>query len=101
HLVAGAAVPHAVQRPYVDHARLGKHTRAMFLGEIEIVPVERVLGVVAAPHHAAAAAYAGGALGSIPAEVRIGARLAFGLALFRLQDRYVGPVESVAHADCL
>jgi len=60
------------ERLHVDHARLGLHLRAQLFGEVQVVPVQRVLGVVAAADHAAAAADAGLARRSLAAEVRVG-----------------------------
>ena len=62
----------AFERPYPRDLRVGLDFRAALLGEPEVVLVERVLGLVAAADHAAAAAGTSGALRPFAAEVGIG-----------------------------
>src|SRR4029077_16179031 len=93
HRVPLAAISLAIERRDVYHARLREDMRPVFLGKVEIVLVERVLGIVPAAHHAAAAARAGGALGSIASEVRIRAGSSAGLSFRPFEYRDPGAGE--------
>ena len=97
-LVAVAAVVLTVEGPDVDHLGFGEDARTLFLGEIEIVLVEGVFGVVAAAHHAASAADAGVAVGTFSLKVGIGRGRAGLLAILAEEDGDLCGVESVGHA---
>jgi hypothetical protein len=56
----------------VPHLALGPDLRAPFLGKIQVVLHQRVLGIIAAAHHAPAAVVAGPARRTFPIEIGIG-----------------------------
>ena len=69
HLVAAA-----VEGVHVDHLVFGVDGAALALGQVQVVDVERVLGAVPAPGHAAPAADAADPIGPGAAEEGIGCR---------------------------
>ena len=64
--------PPPSDRLEIDHLGVGVHGRAVALGEVQVVAVERVLGTDAAARHARPAAGAPDLVGSLPTEVRVG-----------------------------
>ena len=97
-LVAVAAVGRAVEGADVDDLGFGEDAGALFLGEVEIVFVEGVLGVVAAADHAASAGDAGLAGGAFAVEVGVGRGRAGWVAFGAEEDGDVGGVEGVGYA---
>ena len=97
-LVASGSVSRAVEWPNVDHLGFSEDARALFLGEVEIVFVEGVLGVVAAADHAASASDAGLAIGTFSVEVGIGRGRARLLTFFAEIDGDLGGVEGVGYS---
>src|SRR5215831_15126161 len=95
YFVSVAAIGGA-KRLYVNHTRLGKHSRTTLLREVQIVHVERVLGTVAASHHAAAATLASSAVRTFTAEVRIGNGNAALYTLWCLEDGDMSAIKRVA-----
>src|SRR5690606_21062387 len=71
-LVARAVRLALEQRADVHDLRFGADLRAPLLRKVQVVLDERVLGVLAAADHAAAAVGAGGAGRPLAAEVRVG-----------------------------
>src|SRR5271157_1367381 len=96
--VACASVGLAVQRTNIHDLGLWIHSSAALFGEVKIVFIERVLGVLSAAHHAAAAAIASGALRTFSAEVGVRIGLAGGLAFGRLENADAGAVEGVSNS---
>src|SRR5664280_121084 len=90
------AVGHAIERPNIYHSRLCENFGVMLLRQVKVVLVERVLGAVAATHHAAAAGHAGRPLRAFSAEIWIRKRLATRLVFRRLEDSDIRPVERVS-----
>src|ERR1035441_1045482 len=66
--IAKVAVGHAIERLNIYHSRLRENFGAMLLRQVKVVLVERVLGAVAATHHAATAGHAGRPLRPIAAK---------------------------------
>ena len=93
----GAVLGAALDRADVGDLALGEDLDAELLREPEVVLDERVLGVVAAAHHAASAADAAGARRPLAPEVRVGHLLA------RLAEEGAHPrvLVGVARADLL
>src|SRR4029079_7745593 len=74
--LGGDHVPTFVERSNVDDARLGENLGSTLLCKIQVILIERVLGLVPTADHACAAADAAGAVGALAAEERIRNRLA-------------------------
>ena len=96
--VPGAAVVRAgvVQRLHVDNLRFWKDLDAPFLRQVQVVEVERVFCAEAAAHHATAAARAGGAGRTFPAEEWIRTSFVARFSFWGLEDANTGAVERVA-----
>ncbi len=93
-LVALAAIGLVANRFDIRYPRLREHLGTLFLGKVQVVLVERVLGPVATADHAAAAQPATGALRSLPAKERV----RHGDAGLAKIDADIGPVEGVTKA---
>src|SRR5258708_3709830 len=72
-LVSVGAVARAT-RVHVDHAGFSDYLGAAFLGEEQVILVERILRVESAAHHAAAAPDATRSGRTFAVEIRIGVR---------------------------
>src|ERR1035437_3636885 len=94
--ISTAAIRPSIERLNVHHSRLRENFGAMLLRQVKVVLVERVLGAVAATHHAATAGHAGRPLRPFSAEIWIRKRLATRLAFRRLEDSDIRPVERVS-----
>src|SRR3990170_8211429 len=66
------SIPSSIQRYNVDSLMLGIDHHPMFLRQVEVVLVQRVLGVVATADHASAALDAAGPGRALTSEVGIG-----------------------------
>jgi len=98
HRVAGAAIGGGSQRLDVHHAGFGKDARSVLFGEIEVGKIQRIIGAIAATHHASAATGAGGSSWAFSAKKWIWKRLIAGLSLGGLKDAHSGAVESIPRA---
>ena len=85
----GVAAERAIARPYRGRLGLGEELHPASFGEVEVVPVERVLRPHATARHAGAAERAPGSLRAGSVEVRVGDRLAGSAE----EDRHVGRAE--------
>ena len=65
------AVAAVGQRDDVDHLAAGPHLSAPFFGQIKIILIERVFGVVLASEHAMGAMDTAGPVGTFAVEIRI------------------------------
>ncbi len=92
HLVSGAAIACAIERPDVHNFGFRKHLRPVFFSEVKVVKVECVFRAVAAAHHAAAASDACRSLGTVSPEERIGEGLT-NRSISSLEDAHLRAVK--------
>ena len=90
--------PHASQRFDVHHFRFWKNHGPMFLCQVEVVEIQRILRTIAAAHHATAAAGARGSRRTFAAEKWIGKSLVCRSPFGRLEDSHTSAVEGMAGA---